>query len=258
MSRLVAIQAVFGVWLALANPLKAVELDVTVGFSHFPPWQIADEGTFVGGIDYQVLSALQNELIRSHDIDLTFSYYYCPLKRCLMMMEKGQLDLKTGLLHRPEREDFMHFITPTYQEYVSKAFYLHAHARHEINRYEDLAALRVGLSRASVNFPKFDADTDLSKMEVSGTSKGLKMLVAGRFDAFIGTELVTDYVIRERKLTPFIRKAAYKYKKRNPGFFGVSKKSELALYLPQLTEAMRTIVDKGLVDHAIEQYLSGS
>ncbi len=258
MGRLIPIKALIGLWLVTGQAAKAVELNVTVGFSYFPPWQIARNATFVGGIDYQVLAALQNELAQSHDIHLNFNYYYCPLKRCLMMMQTGQIDLKTGLLHRPEREEYIHFIVPTYQEYVNKAFYIRTNAAYEIKDYEDLSNLSVGLSRASVNFPRFDRDTDLTKVEVSGTYKGLQMLVAGRFDAFIGTELVTDYVIQQRKFSTYIRKAPYKYKKRNPGFFGVSKTSELAHYLPQLSLAMRKIVENGLVDHAIEQYLSGS
>ena len=258
MNRLILIKFFLGLWLVIGGSAKAVELNVTVGFSYFPPWQITSNGTFAGGIDYQVLAALQNELAESHDLHLNFTYYYCPLKRCLMMMQNGQIDLKTGLLHRPERDGYIHFIAPAYQEYVNKAFSIRAHAAYQIAEYEDLSNLTVGVSRASVNFPRFDRDPDLAKVEVSGTYKGLQMLVAGRFDAFIGTELVTDHVVRNRNLSSYIRKASYKYKKENPGFFGVSKASKLAHYLPQLSMTMRTIVENGLVDHAIEQYLSGS
>ncbi|NVK19010.1 MAG: transporter substrate-binding domain-containing protein [Methylocystaceae bacterium] len=234
---------------------QAKELNITVGFSHFPPWQITKKGDLVGGIDKMVLNALQEELASEHDIRLHINYYYCPLKRCLAMMQTGQLDMKTGLLRQPEREWYVYFITPPYQRYVHKALYVHKDGPSNISTYNAMKTLKIGVTRASVNFPEFDQDKLIEKVKVNGTRNGLRMLSAKRFDAFLGSELVTDYFIRKDRLGKEIRKASYKYKKENPGYFGIAKKSPLSQYLPQLRSAMKAIVEKGYVQLAEDQVL---
>jgi len=233
----------------------AVEIKVKVGFSHFPPWQIAHKGKFVGGVDKYVLQAWADELAQTHDIKLTFDYYHCPLKRCLVMLEKGLLDIKTGLLRRAEREWFVYYVTPAYQDYVSKAIYVHKDFPNDIEAYEDLRFLTIGVPRASASFAKFDQDDLIKKVEVNSTPNGLRMLCAKRFQAFLGTELVADYFISKHKMRGDVKKAVFKHHEANPGFVGISKKSTLSIYLPQLRAAMKTIVEKGLVQLAVDQVM---
>jgi len=241
--------------MLFAQAAKAVELNIKVGFSHFPPWQIARKGELVGGIDKHVLKALSDELAAHHDIHLTAEFYYCPLKRCLAMMQNGQLDMKTGLMRRPEREWYVYFITPPYQRYIRKALYIHKEHPSDVTSYNAMKMLSIGVTRASANFPQFDQDKMIEKIEVNGTLNGLKMLSAKRFDAFLGSELVTDYFIHKGRLENEIRKASFKYQKENPGYFGIAKQSPLSKYLPQLRSAMQKIVENGRVQLAVQQVL---
>ncbi len=241
--------------LFVSTMAHAVELTAKVGFSHFPPWQIAKKGEFVGGVDKHVLEAWTDELSKNYNIQLKLEYYHCPLKRCLVMLEKGLLDVKTGLLRHPEREWYVYYITPAYQEYVSKAVYVHKDFPSDIKTYEDLKFLTIGVPRASANFAKFDQDDLIRKIEVNSTPNGLRMLCAKRFQAFMGTELVTDYFIARHKMQDDLKKAVFKHHEANPGFVGISKKSTLSIYLPQLRAAMKTIVEKGLVQLAVDQVM---
>ncbi|MDV7338201.1 transporter substrate-binding domain-containing protein [Terasakiella sp. A23] len=239
----------------MSTMAHAIDLTVKVGFSHFPPWQIAQKGKLIGGVDKHVLDAWTDELSKNHNIQLTLDYYHCPLKRCLAMLENGMLDIKTGLLRHPEREWYVYYVTPAYQEYVSKAIYVHKDFPNDIETYEDLKFLTIGVPRAAANFAKFDQDDLIRKVEVNNTANGLKMLEAKRFQAFMGTELVTDYFISKHKLRGDLKKAVFKHHEANPGFIGISKKSKLAVHLPQLRTAMKTIVDKGLVKLAVDQVM---
>ncbi|NVJ93195.1 MAG: transporter substrate-binding domain-containing protein [Methylocystaceae bacterium] len=232
---------------------RATEVNIKVGFSYFPPWQLSKNEQFKGGIDKLVLDALIAEMAKTHQIVITPSFYYCPLKRCLAMLEAGALDLKTALLRRADRETYLHYIEPTYQEFVNQAVYVHPHQARLINNYEDLTSLRIGVSRAAKNFKRFDQDDRIQKIETRGTFNGLKMLKAGRFDAFLGTELVVDYILAIRPEFEGIKKSGFVKVERNPGYFVMSKKSVLMSYQEELNQSMKKIVGNGVVGKAVSQ-----
>jgi len=237
-------------------PLKALAttFDVLVGFSIFPPWQIVRDEKFIGGIDKVVLEALRKDLQANYDIELRYQYYRCPLKRCLAALENGKLDLKTGLLKRPEREKYLTFIEPAYQKYTNKAVYLKKGSLiRDVMTYKDLSSLAVGVTRASKNFPQFDQDTTAHKIKTNGTLNGLKMLAAGRFDAFLGTELVADYLISHRKLDHILHKATFKHQQLNPGYIAISHHSPLMKVLPQIKASMSRVVAGQSVKDVIDQ-----
>lgn len=230
---------------------RATEVNIKVGFSYFPPWQVSKNEQLTGGIDMFVLNALIKEMAQTHQILITPNFYYCPLKRCLAMLEAGALDLKTALLRRADREIYLHYIEPTYQEFVNQAVYVNPHKATLINDYEDLFFLRVGVSRAAKNFKRFDQDGRIQKIETRGTFNGLKMLKAGRFDAFLGTELVIDYILATKSQLGGIKKSNFVQVERNPGYFAISKKSVLAGYHEELNQSMKKIVENGVVGNAI-------
>lgn len=58
------------------------------------------------GPDAQILKAVAKEL----NLDIVFSP--APFKRRLLMMKNGELDMICGLLKRPEREAYIHFVNP--------------------------------------------------------------------------------------------------------------------------------------------------
>ncbi len=234
---------------------QARNFHVSVGYSYFPPWQITKNNNWVGGLDKIVLDAWIKELAHTYDIHLTLQPSLCPLKRCLRALETGNLDMKTGLLKRADREKYLYFIEPAYQVENDKAVYLREKDGEDfdIHNYEELRQYRIGFTRASKNFPRFDKDLKIKKIETSGTLNGLEMLCAKRFDAFIGTELVVDYFIAKKRSCDKIHKATFKYIRNNPGYFAISQQSSLVKVLPELNKAMQTIVDRGVLNEAIQQ-----
>jgi polar amino acid transport system substrate-binding protein len=244
----------FLTFLILSQPVGAQNFKVTVGFSHFPPWQVAKDNHWIGGLDKQILEKLAETLVTKHAIHLEIIPKKCPLKRCLRELEVGAIDMKTGLLKQKSREAYLTFIEPPYQPHTNKVIYYDPSRMNDIARISDLYGYRIGLARGAKTFPEFDLDTKIRKILTNGTSNGLKLVCANRLDAFIGTELVMDYVFSNQKYCSHLRKSSLSYKSQVPGYFAISKQSPLMTILPQLNDAMADLVKSGEITRLVNGF----
>lgn len=105
---------------------------IKVQVHHFAPWKIVDDQGRISGIDIEFLQMLTGQM------GLETTFVVAPFKRGLLMMEQGKLDIMTGLLKRPEREDYIDFIDPPYKTTSNKTFYVLKGRGHFINNYEEL------------------------------------------------------------------------------------------------------------------------
>jgi len=114
------------------------------------------------------------------------SYSKMPLPRLLYMLERGELDMALLLAKDAERD--ARFLYP-HQALFSTTAVLAVQASNplaSIHSVEDLLALRIGVWQSGYHSPLLN-DPRLQLQTLSGdavTSKGLKMVVAGRIDAF--------------------------------------------------------------------------
>ncbi|WP_035075533.1 substrate-binding periplasmic protein [Maridesulfovibrio zosterae] len=221
---------------------------IIVPVNHFPPWKIIDTNNNISGINI----ALTKRLLEKASVTPTFVSR--PWKRCQLMMEKGTADIMNGLLKSSDREKYMIFLDPPYKTNSTKAFYTRKGESTKIRTYYDLANKTIGTVLGSKYFPKFDADKNLKKEIVTNTHTNIKKLTFGRIDTFIGTTTVTDYLIAHDGLEDKITKSEYIYSEPIPVYFAVSKKSPLANRIPELSAALKKMVESGEVDRIINEF----
>lgn len=233
-----------------ASEAWAADAVLRVSFNPLPPWKIVNKDGTIGGIDMALLGMLAE---RMH---LNIEFVRLPFKRGLNMVEHGEIDLMTGVLRRAERERFAHFLTPPYKDHSNKAFYVLKGREDTITRYEDLRSLVIGTQLGSRYFPRFDQDGAIEKSEVKTVDLNIKMLLAGRIDAFVNTEAAADYRLSRLGLTDVIGKAPYVYSKRQAVHMILSKRSPLAGRLAEFNRTLRELLDEGWLERIQEKYLS--
>jgi len=242
-------------YLALLFALCGVPVvcaqEAVMPVDHYPPWKFTEGRDDVAGIDIQVAKALLGE------VGLSPKYLKMPWKRCLAAMEEGEGDIMNGVLRSPERETYLYFLEPPYKNKTVKVFYVLKGSGTAIGRYEDLRGLTIGTTLGVKYFERFDADRTLSKDVVKYDPINLRKLAAGHIDCFIATEETGDYLIRKEGLDGRIVKAAFRIEEPANVYFVISRKSRLMERAPELSEALRRMVETGTVDRMIGEYLRG-
>lgn len=238
----------FTILIALILPATSYAEDIIIPVNHFPPWKITEGQDKITGINIELTEILLRE------IGLTPTFVVRPWKRCQLMMKKGEADLMNGLLKRTEREEYMIFLDPPYKTKSTKAFYVRKGEASLINKYDDLSGLTIGTTLGSKYFQKFDSDRFLHKETVDHDLTNLKKLIARRIDTFIATTTVADYFIAQNDMENLIEKSNYVYSAPIPVYFAISKKSPLARRIPELSTALKKIVESGQVEDVISSF----
>ncbi len=219
--------------------------DIVVPVNHFPPWKITEGQNNISGINIELTEILLRK------IGFTPTFVARPWRRCQKMMEKGNADLMNGLLKRPEREKYMVFLDPPYKTKSTKAFYVRKGEHERIQKYDDLKSLIVGTTLGSKYFPKFDSDKYLKKEIVDHDLTNIKKLIAGRIDTFVATTTVADYLLTQNEFGDLVVKSNYVYSSPIPVYFAISKKSPLTTRIPELSAALKEMVESGQVQEVI-------
>lgn len=236
--------------LTLQSPGQAATGELRVAFNALPPWKILDDNGRPSGIDIEFLYLLAE---RMH---LTVKFVPLPFKRGLKMVEHGEVDLMVGVLRRPEREVFAHFLSPAYKNKTNKAFFVLKGKENILKEYNDLHHLKIGTQLGSKYFPRFDMDKKIKKVVVKDTELNIKMLLAKRIDAFITTEAAGDYRLAQSGMTNAISKAQYIYHKQQDVFMILSKRSPHTHRLAEFNSVMRDLVENDEFDKISNNFFS--
>lgn len=220
-----------------------------VAFNPLPPWKIIDKQDKHTGIDIEFLKLLAARL------NLKLKFTECPFKRGLKMLEWGKADLMTGILDRPERREYLHYLEPCYKKYTNKAFYVLKDSEHIIKKHSDLYKLNVGTQLGTKYYPQFDNDSKITKMEVSSITSLFNMLEAKRFDTFILTEATGDYWLKKHKKNNIIVKSPYVYQKEQGVYIVISKKSPYASRLNDFTKHLNDLLKNGTFEKVKKSFM---
>jgi polar amino acid transport system substrate-binding protein len=223
----------------------------------YPPWKFVDTLNWdvdPSGIDNRLIEALLSAYNETFGAELEAEYRGYPWKRCLDMMSSGQADLISGILRRPEREEYLIFIEPPYKTRSAKVFYVRKGEGERIRRYEDLHDLKIGLQAGVSYFEPFDSDTGVRKEEAGDDLSNLRKLVHGRIDAVISTETQADYLIAVEGLGDRIEKAPYRYDYELPVYFALSRQSLHADKAARFSDIVTRLVEEDVFETLIEDY----
>jgi polar amino acid transport system substrate-binding protein len=219
------------IWLAAAllgvGPAIGSE-KLRVAMVNWPPAKIVENGRF-GGTDVLVLEELASQ------VGAVLEYVECPWRRCLVMIEAGEVDLISSITKSPAREQYLQFIEPPYRNGYDIHFYTQGA---ELRRYEDLAGLTIGFIRGGAYFDRFDQDHSLAKFAVTREDQLLEMLSRGRLQVVVGVGRNLDYLIQRRGLSTAIRRTSLVVPTIAPTYIAISKKSSGLALVPKLGQAL--------------------
>jgi len=226
--------------------LIAKERELKVAIDSWPPFRMIDHKKY-SGIDFDVWRELAKRL------NLKLNFIQFPWARCLFSMKEGLVDGMAGLAKRPEREEYMHYIDPSYYT-CTTVFYVQKGKASLIQKYEDLYKYQIGFVRDSAYFDRFDNDSKIRKYPVVKEIQLLHMLRAKRFNAFIGTDCQADFQIIQENYKGEFEKANYKPGNDVQLYVAISKKSTYAKELFRFNETMRNIVAEGIIRAFAKKY----
>jgi polar amino acid transport system substrate-binding protein len=197
------------------------------------------------GIDIHLIKEVGKRL----GLSVVFKEY--PFKRLLVYMKTGQIDIMPSLAKRPEREEYMIYLSPSYYS-LGPTFYVKKGNERIIREYDDLYNTTVGMSAGSVFFEPFDSDNNVKKYPVSFELQLLKMLDSGRVDTIIGSNAQIDFLLRQQGLDGKIKKAVFRPEKITKVFLALSRESPFAKDAEKFNKALKDIID----DNMLEKFIS--
>ena len=169
-------------------------------------------------------------------------------------MKDGTIDLISGLLKRPEREKYIHFVHPPYMERSDTVFFVRKGKSSLIETYTDLYPLKIGTILGSQYFHLFDKDTRLHKEPVPGMLINFKKLLLGRLDTVILPEGAGIEQIHKMGITDEIAMAHYRFSKRKEVYIGISKKSRLMDEIDKIESVIRNMIENKEIKKIIIEY----
>jgi len=235
--------------LSPGGQAQAEQETLQYAFSEFTPWKITLDDGSLGGIDVEIVK------IMAERMNLKLEIQKFPLKRVFAMLEDGDSDIATSILRRPSRELFLYYIEPPYLTESNKAFYVLKGNEHLVQKYDDLAKLKVGTHAGSKFFPQFDQDISINKIVAANLEKNIQMLLAERINTFIYTEIGANYQLTKRGLNDRIVAAPYRYTKQQNVHMVLSKKSKFAHRRDEFNRVMADMVREGVVERIKAKYI---
>jgi polar amino acid transport system substrate-binding protein len=238
-------------FLLLSITLRAATVKVLV--EHWPPWEIAyDENRtkVEGGLAVELTQELLNRLNLQMELETV------PWKRALSNLEKGYADLIPFIAKSPEREQYILFSEPVYEDPIILVYSSDKFDDFSWNNLDDLDNRVVGTVRgytygeawnSKVNSQTIITDESVSDLVC------LKKLLAGRTDFALQfysvlmnlKDEISDYDKIKYSLKPL---------RKNVLRFGVSKKSFLASQLNEINEELRKMKEDGTLRKILQEY----
>lgn len=179
-----------------------------------------------------------------------------PFKRRLIMMKNGDIDMVCGLLRRPERESYIHYVLPPYKTRSDTIFFVRRDRAGQIKSYEDLKGLKIGMVRGARYFDRFDKDIGLIK-EVAQPRNNFRKLLLGRLDAVIQDEAAGIFRTHLMGVAPKIALSPFRFSREKKVYFGISRKSRMMESLDRIQPVLETLIRSGEARAILSDYYTG-
>ncbi|MGK0291349.1 MAG: polar amino acid transport system substrate-binding protein [bacterium] len=220
-----------------------------IGANSVPPYKII-QGQQLKGINGDIIQ----EIVKKMNVKV--QVVQCLFPNCLKKLQQGKIDAFLGLFKTADREKYFQYISPPYNKYSNKAFYIHQDSKIKIKHYKDLyqkKIRRIGVTKGYKHFSRFDNDTKLNRISVSHHIQNLYKLNQKKVDVVILTETLGDYLIKKHKLSN-LKKVKFHYTKKNPSYLAISKKSKYMNKIQELELGVKVLVKKDLVSQFINKW----
>lgn len=225
------------IFLLIVTTLSAKET-IKIGMNGIKPWVLIEENN-ISGVYPEVARALAKKL------NLELEIVACPFKRCLVMLQRGELDGYIGIKTTKEREKYVRYLTTPYRMSNQKVLYISQDSKKKANVYEDLYNFNIAVKNGAKLFKRFDSDTKITKKLIVRDEQALIMLSKGRVDAWLIPEDRGEFLIASMGLEDKVKKSNFRYGTPGPRFPAFAKKSKLIHYFDDFEKAMAELKSSG-------------
>ncbi|MCG6201685.1 substrate-binding periplasmic protein [Psychromonas antarctica] len=235
----------FILWLL---PASIMAEQLTTANSHWPPWRVLEKDGSLTGIDIDILKGLSRRL------ELQLVTKGCGWKRCLKYMQVGEGDVMSGLFKTAEREKYMKFIEPPYRRVQNTCFYQKKSQSAEINGYQDLQNITIGVVNKVAYFEPFDSDVSIKKHYAIKDITLFRLLKAQSIDAVIMSCVTGDVQLKLSGLNDEFKHAKYVHRLAHPVYLAVSKQSPLLAREKDVSQALQNMINGGDIKQIMSSY----
>jgi polar amino acid transport system substrate-binding protein len=245
--RVVFLATLFYMIISAAGTSAFAEERYTVVVNNAPPYRIIEHiggRTGYSGAYIDVIDEI------SRRVGIRLQFVNVPFSRALQMMKEGEADMMLGPLWSLERASFMVYLKAQFPA-EPKVFYL-GQGVADIDDYDDLKNISVGVQRSSRYFEAFDQDEGLKKLAFDNYRAAFKALKRGYVDAVIIPERQGEYMTLQLgmefpKATLMIPGA--------PSFITLSKSSGLLQKKREIEAVMSQLNQEGYLERLMVTYL---
>ncbi len=222
---------------------------------HWPPWEIALDAKkekVTGGLAVEIVKVLANRL------NIKTEFENVVWKFALRMIKAGRVDIIPMIVRNPEREAYMHFTVPVYEDEMLFVYSADMNKTFEWERWEDLKPFNIGIT-SEYNYPLLRQAIkkhNLSIEEVKTDKQNILKLLLGRIDI---TPLYHSTAVAMFEEIPGSEKLRFSKKRiANRVFrFGISKKSFLATRVEEINNILQEMQDDGTFQNILGKYHRG-
>jgi polar amino acid transport system substrate-binding protein len=192
------------------------------------------------------------ELTQMLSIEIDFSQR-TTFVRCLKMLEKGSVDILSGLVLTPERNELFHMVPYAYRQPLA-LFYLKSHKPENLNKpFTSMQSIGVPHQFSVPDRIKQEAQ-DGSFLEVDSTLVAFQMMAIGRLDgafasfrtgqAILSENQALADVIEYSEVTDIDQERIYFGLNRNAKGHELAEKLEELIVEPKVKQKIMTILNK--------------
>ena len=208
-------------WIA-DNPVISV-----AATSDWPPFEFIEDDGVYKGISADMLS------LAADRAGLKVKVVSEPWHKLLEKLKTGELDVTPGLQKSPDREVFLDFTKTIFE---SPHAIIARKDRADISSFDSLLDKVVAVEKGYFLHEFFERNhPKLKLLIVSGTLEALMSVSEGRADAYVGSDVVANYLIEKSFLT-----------KLQVGLFIPGKPLRLSMGIPKSRKPLRDILQKAL------------
>ena len=240
--------------MILCHPLCSQEIRQVVFVSDpWPPYTIGEQQEPAqGGISIDLCKAIFSRL------DLKFTSQLLPWKRALIHLQSGEADLTFPLVITKERNTYLAF-TDIVMNDKSRAWYLAERMGGPIEweKIDELQPYTIGLVSNYIHDETFleAIERGILKTEPClSYEEGIKKLLYSRMDILLGNETVIYSLIKAHPEWKGKIKYSSTFVSQHSYRIGISKKSPLMAFLPEINRLIREMKTDGTIDHILTSY----
>ncbi|WP_162901689.1 transporter substrate-binding domain-containing protein [Breoghania sp. L-A4] len=188
------------------------------------------------------------EIQRRTGIPLEFRHV--PFARALAMMENGAADIMLGPNWSVERAAYMVYLDASFPA-ETKVFFA-PDGGSDVESYQDLKSLRVGVLRAARYFEPFDSDDTIQKITFDTYRSAFVAARQGRVDVVIIPERQGKYLLRQFGWS--FTASSFRVP-GTPSFITISRKSNLIKKKAKIEDVMEQLNQEGFFARLLVTYL---